>query len=146
MNELINSVVGEVNNSISNRTEIKVHKLKNIKGDYTLLHQVWFNLLANAIKFSSKKNSPTVEISSEDSKNEVIYSIKDNGAGFDMNYINKLFQVFQRLHSQEEFSGTGVGLAIVARIINKHGGKIWAEGIPGEGAIFKFSIPKTVKR
>jgi light-regulated signal transduction histidine kinase (bacteriophytochrome) len=99
------------------------------------------NLISNAVKYSSKKPNPVVEISSQKSGEENIYSVSDNGAGFDMDYGHKLFGVFQRLHSTDEFSGTGVGLAIVQRIIQKHNGKIWAEGKVGEGATFYFSLP-----
>ena len=102
------------------------------------------NLISNAIKFSNSRQVSEIEISAEtDVNGEKIYCVKDNGAGFDMRYANKLFGVFQRLHSQEEFTGTGVGLALVHRIINRHDGRVWAEGKVGIGATFYFTLPIT---
>lgn len=143
MNDLAEGVVAEIQKTTPHRAKIMVAKLPKVNSDYGLLYQVMFNLVANAIKYSSKKDTPLVEISSENTANEIIFRVKDNGAGFDMKYYTKLFGVFQRLHSDEDFQGTGVGLAIVQRIIAKHGGKVWAEGKVNEGAIFSFSIPKS---
>lgn len=142
MNVLANAVINEIKQSARHRAQIKIGKLHQLIADYRLLHQVMFNLISNAIKYSSKKENPVVEIFSEEQDGHIIYSVRDNGAGFDMQYADKLFGVFQRLHSQEEFDGIGVGLAIVQRVITKHGGKVWAEGKTNEGAIFYFSLLK----
>jgi PAS domain S-box-containing protein len=124
------------------RINLRIASLPQVSGDETLLRQVLANLISNAIKFSSKQNRPTIEIGFNEMDAETIYSIHDNGAGFDMQYANKLFGVFQRLHSESEFEGTGVGLAIVQQIINRHGGRVWAEGEVGKGATFYFSLPR----
>ncbi|HVD98251.1 MAG TPA: PAS domain S-box protein [Cytophagaceae bacterium] len=141
MNTLISGVLHDLQKTIPAKTEIKVDDLQGSKGDYTLISQVMVNLLSNAIKYSSGKEHPVVEIYSEEKDGSIVYTVKDNGAGFDMRYVNKLFGVFQRLHSAKEFEGTGVGLAIVHRIIEKHGGKIWAEAELGHGASFHFLLP-----
>jgi signal transduction histidine kinase len=112
-------------------------------GDASLLKQVWANLLSNAVKFSSKSECPQVEVGGYSDGTHSVYCVKDNGAGFDMRYYDKLFGVFQRLHRVDEFAGTGVGLAIVQRVVTRHGGRAWAEGKVGEGAAFYFSLPKT---
>jgi len=116
-------------------------KLHSSFGDANLIKIVWNNLISNAIKYSSRKQNPEIEIGSCNEGNMITYFVKDNGAGFDMQYSNKLFGVFQRLHSDTEFEGNGVGLAIVQRIIIKHGGRIWADGEVGKGATFWFSLP-----
>lgn len=113
-----------------------------VKADNNLLRQVWSNLILNAIKYSGPKEFPLIEIGHRAELMEDIFYVKDNGVGFDMQYAHKLFGVFQRLHRMEEFEGTGVGLAFVQRIIAKHGGKVWAESVLGEGAIFYFSLPR----
>ena len=124
------------------RIDFQVGALPAAVGDPILLRQVWMNLLANAVKFSANKERAVIEVGVEQQGNDVIYSVRDNGDGFDMRYANKLFGVFQRLHSSKEFEGTGVGLAIVQRIILRHGGRIWAQGEPGEGATFYFTLGK----
>jgi len=111
-------------------------------GDRALLKQVWTNLISNAVKYSSGRPAPRIEISGSESADETSYRVKDNGAGFDMRRYDKLFGVFQRLHAESEFPGTGVGLAIVQRVVTRHGGRAWAQGRPGEGAEFFFSLPK----
>jgi len=141
LNEIIDAVITEINKTISHTAEITVEELHHTKADYGLLYQTLFNLISNGIKYSSKKTHPKINISSYEKNGETTITIKDNGAGFDMKYANKLFGVFQRLHSQEEFEGTGVGLAIVQRIITKHNGKVWAEGTINEGATFYITLP-----
>jgi PAS domain S-box-containing protein len=138
---LVNAVLEDIGKSIPHHAEIKLHLLHSAPADRALINQVMFNLLSNAVKYSSKTERPLIEIRSVREKDEVIYSISDNGTGFDMLYVNKLFGVFQRLHTSQEFEGTGVGLAIVKRIIDKHGGRIWAEAELGKGATFYFSLP-----
>ena len=123
------------------KTEIKIKPITDCRCDANLLRQVWINLIANGIKYSRKNPSPYVEIGSEIKEGQTVYYIKDNGVGFDMKYYNKLFGVFQRLHKVSEFEGTGVGLALVHRIITKHNGKIWAEASENKGATFYFSLP-----
>lgn len=123
--------------------DIKIHDLKPCIGDQLLIRQVWNNLLSNAVKYSKKKEYPQIEIGSYEKGNSTVYYVKDNGAGFDMRFAAKLFGVFIRLHDRSEFDGTGVGLALVHRIVTKHGGKVWANGKVNEGAVFYFSLPNT---
>jgi signal transduction histidine kinase len=116
--------------------------LPDIDGDIDMIRQVWVNLFTNAIKFTGKKEKAKIEVGSTSDGDMVTYYMKDNGAGFDMQYVGKLFGVFQRLHSIEEFDGNGIGLSNVKRIIERHGGRVWAEGKVGEGATFYFELPK----
>jgi len=141
MNSLMEEVLMDMKKT-NHKAEIKVGNLHPVKGDNALIRQVLINLVSNAIKYSSKKEKPLIEISSESKDRLITYTIKDNGEGFDMQYIDKLFGVFQRLHRSDEFEGTGVGLAIVQRIINKHGGIIQAEAEVGKGATFRFTLPE----
>ena len=113
-------------------------------GDPLMLQRVWTNLLENAIKFSGPKPNPVIEVGARAGDDETEFFVKDNGVGFDMRYVDKLFGVFQRLHSVEEFPGTGIGLAIVHRIVTRHGGRVRAEGKVGEGATFWFTLPHAV--
>jgi len=124
------------------RTELVVQDLPATWGDARLLQQVWINLLENAVKYSSKADAPRIVVSGGRAEgNEALFQIQDNGVGFDMRYYDKLFNVFQRLHSESEYSGTGVGLAIVQRVIARHGGRVWARSEPGKGAAFSFALP-----
>lgn len=141
MTQLTETALNELNKIVEHRAEVKINKLHPVVADNSLINQVMTNLLSNAIKYSSKKEKPVVEISSEKKDGQVVYSVTDNGAGFNMQYSDKLFGVFQRLHPQSEFEGTGVGLAIVKLIIRKHNGNVWAEGEVNEGATFYFSLP-----
>ncbi len=120
----------------------EIDELPRVQGDLVLLWQVFFNLISNAVKFTRKREHAVIEVHGRSIANgEVEISIRDNGAGFDMRYYAKLFNVFQRLHREDEFEGTGVGLAIVQRVVVRHGGRVWGEGAPGEGARFHFSLP-----
>lgn len=121
----------------------RIGELPEVEADPALLYQVVFNLLSNAAKYSRKSEHPRIEVgTSRDEENQSItFFVRDNGTGFDMQYANKLFQVFQRLHRSKDFEGTGIGLAIVRRVIERHGGHVWAEGAIGQGASFYFSLP-----
>jgi PAS domain S-box-containing protein len=118
-----------------------IHPLKSTEVDIDMIRQVWTNLISNAIKYTGKSQEPRIEISSHYQGDEICYQVKDNGVGFDMQYSGKLFGVFQRLHKMQDFNGTGVGLAIVKRIIGRHKGRVWAEGQINSGASFYFTIP-----
>jgi len=123
------------------RIDFTLGDLSPAYGDPSMMRQVWMNLISNAIKFSSKRELPVISIDQNRSDDKIVYFITDNGTGFDAKYADKLFGVFQRLHSSSDFEGTGVGLAIVQRIIHRHGGKVWAKGVVDKGASFYFSIP-----
>lgn len=144
MKELIEKVIIELRSSSKKEQiiDIKIGPAENLFGDSVLLKQVWVNLISNAIKYSMKKPKTEIEIGSKTSDKEINYWIKDNGAGFNMEQVDKLFNAFQRLHGQTEFEGTGLGLSIVKKIITKHGGEVSAVGKVGEGATFYFSLPK----
>ncbi|WP_332777714.1 sensor histidine kinase [Polaromonas sp.] len=123
------------------KPDIQLGSLPPAQADAALLHQVWVNLLSNAVKYSSRAVSPLIEVSGRMEGTEAIYSVRDNGAGFSMDHYDKLFEMFQRLHTDEEFEGTGVGLPIVHRVVTRHGGRVWAEGKVGQGAAFHFALP-----
>jgi light-regulated signal transduction histidine kinase (bacteriophytochrome) len=141
MTALAESSLSEISSSVDHHADVKIHNLHDANADPVMLKQVMINLLSNAIKYSSKKENPVIEIKSHVEDDEIIYTVTDNGVGFNNEYVGKLFGVFQRLHLQSEFEGTGVGLALVKRIINKHGGRIWAAGEINKGATFSFSLP-----
>ncbi len=142
MTQLASSVLEDLKPTFAGRDlNVDIKPLPLCRGDQSMLRQVWVNLLSNAIKFTRGKPSAHVEVGAQTEGAECIYYVKDNGAGFDMQYADKLFGVFQRLHGVEEFEGTGIGLAIVKRIITRHGGRVWAESKVNEGATMYFALP-----
>jgi PAS domain S-box-containing protein len=138
----VRQVFAELEGQGKIKAEVLIHPLKPAEGDAALIYQVWTNLISNAIKYSGKKETPLIEIGFAESATEYIYSVKDNGTGFNMDYAHNLFGVFQRLHDNKDFEGTGIGLAIVKRVITKHSGSVWAEGEIDKGATFYFSLPR----
>ncbi|MDB6130254.1 MAG: domain S-box [Verrucomicrobiales bacterium] len=143
MGQLVSGVVDEIKINEEGREIIwKIGSLPEVRGDVALIRMVWQNLISNAVKYTRARKPAEIEIKGAQKGNELIYSIKDNGAGFNMKYANKLFGVFQRLHRESEFEGTGIGLANVRRIIQRHGGRTWAEAELGKGATFFFSLPE----
>lgn len=144
MHRLAEFAVEECRQNAKSNAVVSIANLPPAAVDHALMKQVWINLVSNAFKYSSQKAEPIIEIGYKPIENGTLYYVKDNGAGFDMKYAGKLFGVFQRLHSPKQFEGTGVGLAIVQRIVTKHQGKIWAEGKENEGAVFYFTIPAVI--
>jgi PAS domain S-box-containing protein len=143
MEKMAREVSDELQSTVADgtRLQIEIEHIPQAKGDRAMIRQVFVNLLSNAIKFSRHNATPKIHVGASVKDNETIFYVKDNGAGFDMQYADKLFGVFQRLHSVNEFEGTGIGLAIVKRIVTRHGGRVWAEGKVNEGATIYFSIP-----
>lgn len=142
MTVLANEVVAELTPSWAGRdVKMAVGSLPVAHGDAAMLRQVWINLLSNALTFTRPKASAVISLGAYVEGAETIYYVKDNGVGFDMRYVDKLFVLFQHLHSLEEFGGTGAGLAIVKAIITRHGGRVWAEGKVNEGATIYFALP-----
>jgi len=145
MNELVGEIRVELEREFApRRVELNVQPLPDCRADRALLRQVLVNLLANAFKFTAERDPARIEVGAYAGDGETVYYVTDNGAGFDMKRADKLFGVFQRLHSQQQFKGTGIGLSIVQRIIERHGGRVNGEGRPGEGATFRFSVPQGV--
>ena len=145
MNTLVRRAVAEVLESQPEpKPAVNIAELPPVPGDPALLRQVWTNLISNAVKYSAKSATPEVQIRAATEGRQVRYEVQDNGVGFDMKYADKLFGVFQRLHSMDEYPGTGVGLAIVQRIINRHEGAVTAKGERGKGATFGFTLPTEV--
>ena len=143
LNKIVEEIKDYMSDELKNRNiKWEIDKLPIVNGDLPMLRQVATNLISNAVKYTRDKENTIIKIGCDSKKNEEVIFIKDNGVGFNKKYINKLFYVFQRLHSEKQFEGTGIGLAIVKRIVNRHGGKVWANGKEDKGATFYFSIPK----
>lgn len=142
MNEMVNSVYEELTSETEReKIDFRLQPIPAAFGDQAMLRQVWLNFISNALKFTSLKPERIIEVGHKSENDGTIYYIKDNGAGFNMEYSHKLFNVFQRLHSVSDFQGTGVGLALIQRIIHRHKGRVWADGKVNEGATFYFTIP-----
>jgi light-regulated signal transduction histidine kinase (bacteriophytochrome) len=145
LDELVRETLGDFQAETKERNIVwEIHPLPSVRADRALLRMVLVNLISNAVKFTGNRAEAKIEIgcAPDGGNGETVIFIRDNGAGFDPKYADKLFGVFQRLHSQDEFEGTGIGLANVQRIIHRHGGRVWAEGVVDGGATFYFSIPK----
>lgn len=143
---LVRRIVGNFNEQLQGRSvELQIGALPDCVADGALLEQVFTNFISNALKFTSGRTETRIEVGSRQEDGEQVYFVKDNGVGFDMRYADRLFGVFQRLHKQSEFEGTGIGLSIVHRIVRRHGGRTWAESRPQEGATFYFSLPLQAK-
>ena len=144
MGEMVNGCIERLAPEYaSRRVEWHVDTLPDVIADPAFLQLALYNLLSNAVKFTAQSDPAVIRITSEKLSNEVVFHVADNGVGFNMEYVHKLFGVFQRLHRMEDFNGTGIGLANVRRIVERHGGRVWARSVPGEGATFSFSIPHT---
>lgn len=140
MNELAAGILREMG-AAAGKAEFRIEALPEAWADPVWLGTALEHLLRNAAKFSRGRERPVIEIGAKTEPHQITYQVRDNGAGFDQKYADRLFGVFQRLHGEEEFEGRGIGLAIVRRVINRHNGKVWAEGKVGEGAVFSFSLP-----
>jgi light-regulated signal transduction histidine kinase (bacteriophytochrome) len=139
---LVREVLAELPEAGSGRKiDVRIKTMPTAHADRSLIRQIWSNLLSNALKFTRLCEQAVIEIGGSVEAGEAHFYVRDNGAGFDMAYADKLFHVFQRLHRDTAFEGTGVGLAIVARVVQRHGGRVWAEGVPEQGATFHFTLP-----
>lgn len=142
MQRIIEQLIAQMQPDLAGRNiEWKIGGLPEVRGDQNLLRQVWMNLLDNAVKYSRRQQAAVIEVSAVEQDEELVFMVRDNGVGFDSNNADKLFGVFQRMHTDREFEGTGVGLANVRRIVQRHGGRTWAEAKPGEGATIYFTLP-----
>ncbi|MDZ7721447.1 MAG: ATP-binding protein [candidate division KSB1 bacterium] len=142
MTDMVHSLYHEITTpETRRRIQLNLEPLENSVGDTSMIRHVWNNLLSNAVKFTGQQDPANIHVFSTRKNSSVVYCVRDNGAGFDMKYKDKLFGVFQRLHSEKQFPGTGVGLALVKRIVERHHGKVWGESRVGEGASFYFSLP-----
>lgn len=143
LRQLVEEARLELRDEAGNRhIEWTIGHLPVTQGDPVLLRQVWINLISNAMKYTRHRQQSRIEIGCSETENEIVCFVRDNGAGFDRHFAQKLFGIFQRLHSETEYPGTGIGLAIVRRVIHRHGGRVWAEGTLGEGATFYFALPR----
>ncbi len=141
LNQVVRDVCADIGADLGDRQiQWVIEDLPPIDADLGLIRQVYANLIGNAVKYSSQREVAQIEIGSQQMDGQVVYYVRDNGAGFDMRYAPKIFGVFQRLHRQDEFEGTGIGLAIVHRIITRHGGRVWAEAEVDKGATLYFVI------
>jgi signal transduction histidine kinase len=144
MESLARQVLGEMKNELDGKNmKVEMKTLPQALGDLPMIRQVFVNLLSNAVKYTPANKASVIEIGGQGSRDENVYYVKDSGVGFPMESADKLFLLFQRLHNQKQFMGTGVGLAIVKRIVEKHNGRVWAEGKVNEGATFYFSLPRS---
>jgi len=139
--QMVKDVLAEIYRTSPRAPSVTVERLPTVAADPVTLRQVWTNLLSNAVKFSSKVKDPRISIACHQEGQETVFTVADNGAGFDSAQAARLFGVFQRLHASSQFPGTGVGLSIVKRVVHRHGGRVWAESRPGDGARFHFSLP-----
>lgn len=143
--ELVDTIIKDLKAQDSDRkVKVTINHLEDVNADKNMIKQAFINLLSNAFKYSGKRKDAHIEVGSYQQNGHSVYFVKDNGAGFDMEYYDKLYGVFQRLHSTNEFEGTGVGLAIIQRIVTKHNGKVWAEGKVNQGASFYISLPNQI--
>jgi len=146
MEHMAHAVIEELQTAVTgSKLQVEIEPIPPARGDNAMMRQVFANLLSNAIKFSSTREKPRIQVGATVNDDETVYYVRDNGVGFDMQYADKLFGVFQRLHSVNEFEGTGIGLAIVKRIVTRHGGRVWADGKVNEGATIYFALPNGEK-